>query len=120
MVAKLLSRDTICYCFCQAKPGLLLQFSTYKEIIPTVCEACAKTTRISDNDDLNRIKGGSVAQLNDVPWMVALSYHDNDTDTPEYDSDISGVPGLGLTEFFCGGTLINSDWVLTAAHCTRW
>nr|XP_016999469.2 serine protease grass [Drosophila takahashii] len=43
-----------------------------------------------------RISGGRDAELNSAPWMVFL--HDN-------------------FEFVCGGSLITSAFVLTAAHC---
>ena len=47
---------------------------------------------------------GEDAALGDAPWQVALS--------EQTGSDI-------LDEGFCGGPLINGDWVLTAAQCTK-
>jgi len=43
-----------------------------------------------------RIVGGTETEVNEFPWMAALK---------KYDS------------FFCGGTLVASKWVLSAAHC---
>lgn len=45
-----------------------------------------------------KIVGGYPAQLSNWPWIVGLV-----------------VDGSGL----CGGTLISSNWVLTAAHCVH-
>jgi len=47
-------------------------------------------------EQANRITNGSTATRAQFPWQVALI-----------------VDGAG----FCGGSLISTRWVLTAAHC---
>ena len=56
------------------------------------------------NGNFTKIVGGTNANAGDAPWQVAL--------TPRTSSNL-------YMAVFCGGTLINSDWVLTAAHCTE-
>uniref|UniRef100_A0A8D0GC19 Peptidase S1 domain-containing protein n=1 Tax=Sphenodon punctatus TaxID=8508 RepID=A0A8D0GC19_SPHPU len=52
---------------------------------------------ISDDDDDDKIVGGYTCGKNSVPYQVSLNsgYH------------------------FCGGSLINSQWVVSAAHCYK-
>lgn len=45
-----------------------------------------------------RIVGGRPTGVNRYPWVAKLMYENH---------------------FHCGGSLINSDYVLTAAHCVR-
>ena len=47
-----------------------------------------------------RVVGGQDTEINEYPWMALMRL--------KHQAD-SG--------FFCGGTLINSRWVLTAQHC---
>nr|WP_308406765.1 trypsin-like serine protease [Streptomyces sudanensis] len=54
------------------------------------------------------IIGGSPAAITEAPWMVQLHYYD-DKGTPEDAADDEG--------FFCGGSLVAPNKVLTAAHC---
>lgn len=49
-----------------------------------------------------KIVGGTTAVQGDWPWMVALSWST-----------------FSASELFCGGSLINERWVLTAAHCLQ-
>merc|ERR1719422_237938 len=75
----------------------------------TTTKAPATTTQSSSsgskcvcglaNKGKNRIVGGVVTEANEYPWQVGL------------------VNTQGKTPF-CGGTLISSQHVLTAAHCT--
>ena len=47
-----------------------------------------------------RIVGGEEAVDGEFPWQVSLRQ----------------ITGIGATHF-CGGSVIDKDWVLTAAHC---
>ncbi|XP_012623655.1 trypsin-like [Microcebus murinus] len=51
----------------------------------------------TDNDDDDKIVGGYTCQANSVPYQASLNsgYH------------------------FCGGSLINDQWVVSAAHCYK-
>ncbi|XP_067940309.1 chymotrypsinogen A-like [Watersipora subatra] len=46
----------------------------------------------------NRIVGGANANEHEYPWQISLFHYD-------YDMHV------------CGGTLVTSEWVVTAAHC---
>ena len=52
-------------------------------------------TRPAVDDYHSRIVGGVNADLGEFPWIAAVE----------------------MGGYFCGGTLINNQWVLTAAHC---
>jgi len=60
---------------------------------PSVCK-CGLANRE------NRIIGGQETEIHEYPWQVALV-------------------NRGRIRPFCGGSLVNSRWVLSAAHCFK-
>merc|ERR1711915_322052 len=55
---------------------------------------------LKDQVGVGRIVGGEEASDGEFPWQVSLR----------------SIGALGATHF-CGGSIINENWILTAAHC---
>ncbi len=53
--------------------------------------------------DGDRIVGGDPVLVEDFPWQVSMQLR------PPYGS-----------AHFCGGTIVNDEWVITASHCLVW
>ncbi|XP_013170759.1 PREDICTED: venom protease-like [Papilio xuthus] len=90
--------------------------SEYVNSIPKVCCSAFPPSQeeIDNHPNLNllpsecgeiegsQIVGGEAAKLYEFPWIVLISYETR----------------IGK-QFLCGGSLINSLYVMTAAHCVR-
>lgn len=73
--------------------------------------ACGRTLEVPKDctikmtkQDCEKIVGGKLAYIRDYPWTVAL-----------IKKNYAGFGGVNRP--FCGGTLINNRYVLTASHC---
>jgi len=89
-------------CYVDVEAG---NFTTTTSPVPpnptttTTTAAPSATCSCGQKGTANRIVGGEATEANEYPWQVAL------------------VSSNGRRPF-CGGTLISSQHVLTAAHCT--
>lgn len=53
----------------------------------------------------NRIVGGNLADIKDVPYQVAI---------------LADYSEIGVFTLKCGGVIIREDVILTTAHCSDW
>jgi len=68
---------------------------------PALSCKCGLANRLTATSIQYKIVGGQETKTNEYPWQVALVVEAED----------------GYLDYFCGGSLISDQWVLTAANC---
>ena len=67
------------------------------------CRCFCGLNRLRRKGFSSKVVGGEDAGRGEIGWQVGLAFS----------------PSASPVSTFCGGTLINEKWVLTAAHCTE-
>merc|ERR1712242_297056 len=91
-------------------PGILQQVRMRSLLLASLAVAATSAANIPsqplpglplpDQVGIGRIVGGEEAADGEFPWQVSLRT----------------IGAIGSTHF-CGGSIIDKDWILTAAHC---
>uniref|UniRef100_A0A671MTF6 Plasminogen activator n=1 Tax=Sinocyclocheilus anshuiensis TaxID=1608454 RepID=A0A671MTF6_9TELE len=66
------------------------------------CSCGQRTEAPSNSLPMFRIRGGQVSDIREQPWQAAITVY---------------LPRAKSYNFLCGGVLIDSCWILSAAHC---
>ena len=94
------------YLFIATLAGTLLIFTGASSSEPSASQSAAKLKHPLRPSAGEKIIGGVEATPFEFPWLAALF------DVPVTDGSLPD-----FLDQFCAGTLIDPEWILTAAHC---